>query len=122
MPDQTMYKVNVFLPFSSLNLPWTRTNPDQTQEPLRLEDPPRDSDAMVGFMPMFGTYEAAVEFSQGRYGIDEITMAEPKVAPKPAYATISKPQPPAALPAAPPAVDNTVTVDPNDNRSRRRRR
>lgn len=122
MSDQKMYKVNVFLPFSSLNLPWTRTNPDQTREALRLEDPPRDSDAMIGFMPVFGTFEAAVEHSQGRYSIDEITMAETKVEPKPAYATISQPQLPPALPAAPQVADNTVTVDASAKHGRRRRR
>lgn len=121
MSGQKMFKVNVFLPFSSLNLPWARTNPDKTQEPLRLEDPPRDSDAMIGFMPVYGTLEAATEFSAGRYAIDEITMAETVAKPKPAYATVNNPEPTAPDVATPPTPDNTITVDPTGNRRRRRR-
>jgi hypothetical protein len=119
MDETTFYKVNVYLPFSSLNLPWSMTREDGTQTPLRLDDAPCDGAEMIGFMPIFGTRKAAEQFSKGRYGIDEVTLKGTQSTPKkPAYATVAVPQPD----AVPSPGDNVITVDPSAKQGRRRRR
>lgn len=115
-----LYKVNVFFPFSSLQLPWSTTGDDGVRVPIHLEDPPHDSGEMIGFIPVYGDRDAAERFSSGRWEIDEITRREAQPTPEPqrAYAKLAVAIP---EPSSEPAQETTAVTPATTKRRRGRR-
>lgn len=118
MDAQKLFRANALLPFSALELPWTSTDEQGNRVPLRLEDAPVESDQMIGFLPVFGNEDAAKNWSNGRFSVEPVELRTPTRAQpsRPAYATVPQPS------EQPPSPDNTIKVNPNAQRGRRRGR